>query len=139
MKQSMAKEYANLREARIEALEARMRDRTASQQKALVDRAEMEVADITTVVTELARTIEAELEDPDYQAMGDREYRQLTLFSDTGSDQGEWNHDALRASPQTIPEEIERETAIRARYDSPRPRVFPVAVSLPLPERIYKG
>jgi len=45
--------------------------------------------------------------------------------------------DALRARLSTIPEEIERETgSIRARYDSPKPRMFPVAVTLLVPERL---
>ena len=105
-----------------------MKDRAASQQKALAERAEKEVADITAVLTELARTIEAELQDPEYQAMGDQEYRQLKLFSDAESDQWERNYDALRARLNAIPAEIERETAaIRARFADPRPRMFPVA------------
>ena len=87
-----------------------------------------EVADITTVLNELARTIESELEAPEYQAMGDRGYRQLKLFSDAESDQWERNHDALRARLDAIPAEILREAAaIRARFADPQPRMFPVA------------
>jgi len=139
MKRAMAKEYAKHREALIKTLEARTDERTASQQKALADRADKEVADITAVLTELARTIDAELGDPEYQAMGDQGYRQLKLFSDAESDQWERNHDALRARLHAIPAEIERETtAVRARYDSPKPRMFPVAVTLLVPERIAR-
>jgi hypothetical protein len=139
MKKAMAREYAKHREPLIKALEARMKERAESQQKALADRADKEAADITTILTELARTIETELEDPDYQAMGDREYRQLKLFSDTESEQWQRNHDALRARLAAIPDEVERETAaIRARYDSPMPRTFPVAVTLLVPERMAR-
>jgi hypothetical protein len=36
-----------------------------------------------------------------------------------------------------IPEEIERETAVvRARYDDPTPRMFPVAATMLMPERL---
>ena len=136
---AMAKENAKHREALIKTLEARTNERAASQQKALADRADKEVADITAVLTELARTIEAEMENPEYRALGDQGYRQLQLFSDTESDQWERNHDALRARLHAIPAEVERETtAIRARYDSPKPRMFPVAVSLLVPERVAR-
>ena len=140
MKEAMAREYARHREALVKALEARMRDRAASQQKALADRAEKEVADVTAVLTELARTIEGEMEDPEYRALGDREYRQLKLFSDAESEQWERNYDALRTRLRAIPEEIERETAaVRARFADPQPRMFPVAVTLLVPERLSRG
>jgi hypothetical protein len=139
MKRAMAKEYAKHREALIKTLEGRTNERAASQQKALAERAEKGVADITAVLTELARTIEAELDDPDYQAMGDQGYRQLQLFSEAESDQWERNHDALRARLSAIPAEIERETAaVRARYDSPKPRMLPLAVTLLVPARLAR-
>jgi hypothetical protein len=100
----------------IEVLEARMTDRAAGQQKALADRAEQEVADITAVLADLARTIESGLEDPEYRAMDDRESRQLRLSAGIESDQRERNLDALRAGLGAIPVEIVRETAAtRAR------------------------
>jgi hypothetical protein len=79
----------------------------------------------------LARTIESELRDPEYQAMGDQGYRRLKLVPDAESDQWERNRDALRARLHAIPAEIERETAaIRATFADPQPRMFPVAETL---------
>jgi len=88
----------------------------------------------------LGKTIEAGMEDPEYRALGDREYRQLKLFSDAESEQWERNYDALRARLRAIPEEIGRETvAVRARFADPQPRMFPVAVTLLVPERMSRG
>ena len=115
-------------------LEARMRDRTDGLQKALAERAKKEVADITAILTELRETIEEKLDDP--------ELNQPVLFpefSDLERQQYERNVDALRASVRAIPEEIEKETAaIRARFADPEPRMFPVAVTYLIPEKMSK-
>ena len=42
--------------------------------------------------------------------------------------------------PRVIPAEIERETvAIKSRYADPQPRMFPVAVTFLVPEKLRKG
>jgi len=112
-----------------QALESRMQDRVASLSNLLADRAEKEVDDITAVLTELKRAIREELVEP--------EYVQLELFSPPEREQYRRNVAALEARLAQIPGEIEQETAlIRARYADPQPRLFPVAVTFLVPERL---
>ena len=118
--------------ALAQSLEARMKDRTSGLQKKLAERAEKEAEDIEAILLELKKAIETELDDPEYQ--------QLALFDDPEKEQFERNKDFLRARSKEIPAEIERETAaIRARFADPQPRMFPVAVTFLVPERLNKG
>jgi hypothetical protein len=113
----------------IKALEVRMDDRAVGLQRELAERADEEVRSITAILTELRTTIQAELDEPEYQ--------QLSLFSDPERDQFERNRDALKARVRSIPEEIERETAaIRSRFAAPQPRLFPVVVTYLVPEAL---
>ena len=65
---------------------------------------------------------------------------QRTLFDDPEREQFERNKLALQSRVKEIPDEIERETeAIKARYADPQPRMFPVAVTFLVPERMVKG
>lgn len=115
------------------ALDARMRERSASLHKQLADRADKEVADSTAILLELKRAIEAELNEP--------AVRQEVLpgFSDAEREQFERNLGSLRARAAQIPAEIETETAaLRARYAEPSPRLFPVAVTFLVPERFLQ-
>ncbi len=110
------------------AIEARGRDRTQSVQRQLAERAEQEQAKIEAILTELERTIRKELkEDP-----------QLSLFeglNDMERDQARRNRDFLEDRLLQIPKDREREIeAIRKRYASPEPRLFPVAVTFLVPE-----
>jgi len=121
--------------ALAKALEARMKDRTSGLQKALAEREKKEAADIEAILTELKKTIEDKLDDP--------ELKQPYLFDDWADDERQQldrNMDALRDRVRKIPEEIKRETAsVRARFANPQPRMFPVAVTLLVPERSRKG
>lgn len=118
--------------ALAQSLEARMNDRTSGLQKKLGERAEKEAEDIRAILLELKKAIDTELNDPEYQ--------QLLLFDDLEKDQFERNKDFLRDRSKAIPAEIERETAaIKSRYADPQPRMFPVAVTLLVPERLRKG
>src|ERR1022692_4517833 len=84
------------------------------------------------ILLELKKAIDTELNDPEYQ--------QLSLFDDLEKDQFERNKDFLRARSKAIPAEIERETAaVKARYADPQPRMFPVAVTFLVPEKMRKG
>ena len=113
----------------IKALEARMEDRAGGLHRELAERAATEVRDTTAILTELLKSIQAELSEPEYQ--------QMTLFSDPEREQFERNRDALKARLRAIPEEIERETAaIRARFADPQARMFPVAVTFLVPSRL---
>ena len=116
-----------------QALEARMKDRTDGLQKALAERAEKEANDITTILTELKKTIQDELDTAS-------EELQLQLFTTPEKDQFDRNADALRARIRAIPGEIEKETeAIKARFADPQPRMFPVAVTYLVPARLARS
>ena len=117
----------------LSALEARMRERGESLGKHLADRAAKEAEDIATILNELKRSIEAELKVPAVEQL------MLPLFSDDERAQLERNVASLRARVAQIPAEIEAETiAIHARYADPRPRLFPVAVTFLVPERLTR-
>ena len=119
----------------VQALEARMKDRTDGLQKALAERAEKEAADITAILTELQQTIQDEARRPGTSAddvrSGFRPMKSGTSLSGTST--------ALRARVQAIPGEIEKETeAIKARFADPQPRMFPVAVTYLVPEKMAR-
>jgi superfamily II DNA or RNA helicase len=119
--------YPSLSSSLASALEARMKDRVDGLQKRLAERAEKEARDIESILTELKKSIEAELNDP--------AYIQPLLFDDPEMERFERNKDAMRARVREIPGEIERETAaIRARFADPQARMFPVAVTFLVPE-----
>ena len=116
----------------VAALEARMKERTKSLEGALQERAEREIADLTALLTELRRTILAELD-----AEGPQ---QLSLWEEPEREQLERNRAALRERAERIPAELARETAaVRARYAEPTPRLFPVALAYVIPERLAKS
>jgi hypothetical protein len=115
-------------------LEARMKDRTRGLATKLSEREAKETEDIRFILTELRRTIEEKLDDPNL--------RQLTFegWADAEREQLERNMSALRARVLEIPGDIERETAaVKARFADPQPRMFPVAVTFLVPERLAKG
>jgi len=115
----------------LNALQARMRDRTEGLQRQLAERAAKEEADIRALLTELARGIEAELRPTDG--------RQLVLdgFLPDEREQVERNRRALEDRLAAIPAEIEQEVGqIRARFADVTPRLFPVAVTFLVPERL---
>jgi hypothetical protein len=124
----LAAQWPKHQDALLLALESRMRERGESLAKFLNDRAAKEIADITAVLTELQRAIEAELDEPSVT--------QLSFLSDPEREQFERNVDSLRARAAAIPAEIAAETAvIQARYADPHPRFFPVAVTFLVPEQ----
>jgi len=121
--------YPSLTSSLASALEARLKDRVSGLEKRLGERAEKEAKDITAILTELKKSIEAELKDP--------EYVQTMMFDDPERDQFERNKNAMRARSQEIPGEVERETeAIKARFANPQARMFPVAVTFFVPEKL---
>ena len=126
--QRLALLWPTLRPSLEQALEARMKARTAGLGRLLRERATKEAADIEAVLTELAAAIEQELTAP--------AYRQLVLWSNAERSQLTRNTQALRARLEQIPGEIEAEqAAIRARFTDPQPRMFPVAVTFLVPNR----
>lgn len=114
------------------ALGARMRDRTESLQTQLQRRADKEIQDMKAILEELRRTILQELE-------RSQQYVQLELdlFSTAEREQYHRNISALKRRLAQIPHEIEQEAAqIRIRYANPQPRLFPVAVTFLLPQKL---
>jgi superfamily II DNA or RNA helicase len=131
MQERLAAQWPKHQDALLAALEARMRERAASLEKQLGERRDKEIVDITTILTELQRAIATELDEPAVSQL------MLPDFSDTERDQLARNRDSLRARLAQIPGEIAGETdAIRARYANPSPRLFPVAVTFLVPERL---
>ncbi|HVA46613.1 MAG TPA: hypothetical protein VNH11_09590 [Pirellulales bacterium] len=111
-----------------QALESRMEDRTSGLTKTLTDRGNKEASDIEAILKELKKSIEDELQDPEYQ--------QKELFSTPEREQFGRNVDALRRRALEIPSEIEKEkAAIKARFADPQSRLFPVAVTYLVPEK----
>jgi len=134
MKETLLGLYPKHADSLRQALEARMKDRTTGLQKALAERAAKEAADITAILTELQRSIQEKLHDP--------ELRQLTFagWEDEERQQLERNMNALRVRVREIPDEIKRETAaVTARFADPQPRMFPVAVTFLVPEKMARG
>ena len=113
----------------LQALEARMRDRLYGMQRLLEERQTKEISDINAILTELQTAIEKELKEP--------EYRQLELWNTNEREQLSRNIQALRIRLEQIPEEREKEIiAIEERYADPQPRMFPVAVTFLVPEKL---
>jgi hypothetical protein len=118
--------YPALASSLASALEARMKNLVEGLQNRLTERAEKEAGDIESILTELRKSIEVELNDP--------AYIQPLLFDDPEMERFERNKEAMRARVREIPGEIERETAaIRARFADPQARMFPVAVTFLVP------
>jgi superfamily II DNA or RNA helicase len=129
MQQRLATIWPEMRSALVRALEVRVEERTVGMQRLLRERAAREMGDVAAVLQELAQAIENELDDP--------EVRQLALFTDNERSQLTRNTEALRARLAQIPNEIEAEqAAIRERFADPQPRLFPVAVTFLVPERL---
>jgi hypothetical protein len=129
VQQRLLELYPGFRAPLASVLEARMKQLVDGLQKKLSERADKEAGDIASILTELKKSIESELNDPVYV--------QPTLFATEEQERYDRNKDAMRARVNEIPEEIERETAaIRARFANPQARMFPVAVMFLVPEKM---
>ena len=133
MRRRLIESWAKHSSSMMQALEARMKDRTEGLKKDLHRRAEKEVADITAILTELQKSILEELEDPE-------EGEQMSFFdqwSDEEKEQRDRDLDALRIRLEKIPVEIAQETeAIRKPFADPQPRLFPLAVTFLVPKKL---
>jgi hypothetical protein len=129
VKQRLAALWPSLKAPLFQSLDMRMRERTTGLHKMLEERAAKDVADMTAILKELERSIRAELEAP--------EPLQLELWTAPERDQLSRNRESLRLRVEQIPAEIAQEAeAIRARYADPTPRLFPVAVTYLVPEKL---
>ena len=121
--------WPTLRSSLLQALDVRSADRTESLQAQLAERAAKEAADITSVLEELARSITAELNEPEIVQL------ELDLWPQSERDQFQRNQAALRKRLAEIPGEIAAETQrIQGRFANPQARLFPVAVTFLVPE-----
>lgn len=131
MQQKLAQMWDKCENSLMQALEARKADRSTSLRQDLQNRAEKEIADITAVLTELQKSILAELQEPQVE--------QLEIFSNPEREQFERNINSLKARVEQIPIEIEQETAlIRKRFENPTARLFPLAVTFLVPQKLIR-
>jgi hypothetical protein len=123
--------WPKYRDALMAALDTRRVERTKNLEKNLDELADKEVNKLKTVMAELQRTIQAELDRKDAPQL------MLDLGDDPqGKQQRERDLDALRRRVKEIPAEIEREAEhIRSRYRDPTARLFPVAVTWLIPRK----
>lgn len=129
-KTHLAELWDTYAEPLMQSLEVRKAERAASLEKALQDRCEKEVADITAILTELRGSIEREL------AEGATPVLQLSLFNDTEREQLERNQRSLEDRLRQIPGELEQEVAlIRDRFSRPTARLFPLAITYLIPKK----
>ncbi|MBX3000926.1 MAG: DISARM system SNF2-like helicase DrmD [Caldilineaceae bacterium] len=120
--------WPNLEAGLSRALDVRMGERVQSLERLLEQRLHRELGDIEAILNELARAIRQEL---------NQEPAQLPLFNEEERDQYARNFSALEARLGQIPAELaEEQAAIRRRYADPQPRLFPVAVTFLVPERL---
>ncbi|MGG6269129.1 DISARM system SNF2-like helicase DrmD [Leptolyngbya sp. AN03gr2] len=131
MQQKLAQMWDKCENSLMQALEVRKADRSTSLRQDLQNRAEKEIADITAVLTELQKSILAELQEPQVE--------QLEIFSNPEREQFERNINSLKARVEQIPIEIEQETAlIRKRFENPTARLFPLAVTFLVPQKLIR-
>lgn len=134
IKKRLAELWPSYQESLVQALENRMKDRSGGLQKNLQERANKEADDITNILTELRDSIVKELKE------SETENQQMLLFSEMENEQLKRNIDSLKARLKQIPSEIEQETAaIRARFADPTPRLFPLAITYLVPQKIARG
>jgi superfamily II DNA/RNA helicase/nucleoid DNA-binding protein len=134
MQQELAASWPRHKDALVQALEGRMRERSTSLQKTLAARAEKEQRDIRSILTELQQSIRNELQQPEVIQL------QLGGFSQDERQQYERNLSALEERASQIDEEIRQEVKrIQERFADPQPRLFPVAVTYLVPERLARA
>ncbi len=115
------------------AVEARSKERLRNLSNTLETRRDQEVTDISSVLDELASSIQRELDSTD-------EPEQFELFSPDERTQVSRDLEALEARLARIPEEKAREIeAIRQRYRDFTDRTFPVAVIFLIPKSKLRG
>lgn len=131
MQQRLAALWPQVREPLLGALEARMKDRVEGVGKLLAERRHRDKTDVQVVMRQLEKAIAQELETPEYQQT------ELPGFTTEEREQLRTNMDALRLRLAQLPAELARElAALDARYADPTPRLFPVAVTFLVPEKL---
>jgi superfamily II DNA or RNA helicase len=119
----------------MKSLEARMEERTKNLEKFLTERSNREIANLEVILSELKKTIESEIgrEDEIIQP-------NLPGFDFVEKDQRQRDLDSLRHRLSEIPDELKNETLhLRRRYENPKARLFPVAVTFLIPKSMAKS
>ena len=130
LQQQLVDIWENYAAPLMQSLEVRQAERTASLEKALQERCEKEVADITAIMNELRQSIVTEL-------TAAEQPQQLSIFSDTEREQYDRNRSSLQIRLDQIPDEIEQETqVIRDRFANPTARLFPLAITYLVPKKL---
>jgi hypothetical protein len=129
--ESLPRHWDNFAPALRNALDVKQTDRIQAISKLLEERMATEESDIRAILEELARSIQKELHSPEIlQPM-------LPGFSEKELSQYQRDIDALRQRLARIPDEIVQEQAsVRARYADFQARLFPVAITYLVPERL---
>ena len=126
--QEIGRIFEDNEESVCRAVDSRSKERLRNLLNTLESRKEREISDITTVLDDLARAIESELDK-------EQEPRQLEMFSQDERLQVARDDEALKMRLARIPGEKEREIqAIEHRYLDFTDRTFPVAVIFLPPE-----
>lgn len=128
IEESLLKLWPKVSDPLLKSLEVRRDDRTKNLQSFLDERSTKEAAHLDAILTELEKSIRAEL---DAEAP-----QQLELFDQFEKQQRESDLHNLRLRLQQLPAEREREVAhLRARYRNPQARLFPVAITFLVPKK----
>src|SRR5260221_628005 len=132
VRQQLAEMWDKYRVPLMQSLEVRMQEREESLQKKLADRAAKEQHDISSILAELRSNILKEIQRPAQVVQ-----LQLTGFSTEERQQFERNVAALEERVKHIDTEIAEETRrIQQRFADPQSRLFPVAITYLVPERL---
>jgi len=126
--------WPDIRASLLNRLERRKDTRLQNMGKQLNERAEKAMSDIEVILNDLANTIRAELDEDLKPVQLEFKFKE---FSSAEREQLTRNVEALNRRLVQIPHEIEAEKeAIRARFANPQARMFPVAVTFLVPERM---
>jgi len=122
--------FTNNEAAILAGMEARSKERLETLQNTMQRRKEEETKNIETILDDLARSIESELETPTPD-------RQLTFefFNEMEKEQYKKDMNALRSRLARIPDEkIQEKAIIERHYANMTDRTFPVAVVFLVPQ-----
>jgi len=134
VRQRLAELWEEYRDPLMQSLEVRMREREQSLQRVLADSAAKEQRDIQAILAELQASILKEIQRPAQVVQ-----LQLSGFSTEERQQFERNVAALEERVEQIDTEIAEETRrIQQRFANPQSRLFPVAVTYLVPERLAR-
>ena len=113
----------------MQSLEARAKQRVNGLINELKESEEKECSDITSILKELTRAIENEL--------NDNQPKQLGFWKDEEREQLRRDEEALRYRLRQIPGELENElNRIHTHYANPQHRMYPVSVIFLVPEKM---